>query len=122
MITAVEIATYRVGMFELDSVTQRPIPGYTADERWNGWACPYFDKSAADDLVAQLNESYAQLGQPRRAFYDAGRDVYVTPYDGGDQDDWESWGVQIITIEGEKRAVYPIGDFSWCWIERDPSK
>lgn len=113
-----EISTYRPGLFELDSVTPRPVAGYTADQRWNGWACPYFDKSAADDLVAQLNESYAYYGESRRAYYDDARDVYVTPYDGSDEDDWDTWGVQTIIVQGKERAVYPIGAFCWCWIER----
>lgn len=116
-----ETVICRRGKFELDSITEEPVSGYTRDERWNGWACPYFDKSGADDLIAQLNKSYAHFGEPRRAFYDTTRDVYVTPYDGGDEDEWDTWGAQTIVVEGNERVVYPIGAFCWCWIERAPN-
>src|SRR5262245_31762270 len=29
-----------------------PFDGYTYGRTWNGWACPYFPKPAADQLMA----------------------------------------------------------------------
>jgi hypothetical protein len=107
----------RSGNFILGCVAETLIHGYTMGEHWNGWACPFLEKAAADALILQLNDSYQRFGEPRRAYYDAGRDVFVTPYDGGDDDEWDSWGAEIINVDGAERKVYSIGSQAWCWIE-----
>ncbi len=58
-----KVATYRVGNFMLDSVTEESVAGYAAGERWNGWACPYFDKTGVNNLIAQTRMSGIRGGQ-----------------------------------------------------------
>jgi hypothetical protein len=96
--------------------------GYTADERWNGWACPYFTLEQASKIVQRHNalcEDSQQHGEdprfPRhlaaRAWYDEHADEFCFPLVASDEVDrfGSSWR------DGLK--LYPVGAFGWTWAQ-----
>ena len=44
--------------------------GYTLDDRWNGWACPYFELETAKKLVALYNEMSIEYDQESLLYWD----------------------------------------------------
>lgn len=109
---------YRKSFFSMDCLPEDPsgwLPGWTAGDRWNGWACPMFDREAAD-LFCTLTERDPGMYQTR---YDAKADAYVSTNQDGEVED-RAEGCDI-EVAGRKIRVYDIGSHSWCWIE-DPKR
>ena len=71
-------------------------------EEWNGWACPYFDKSEVERMAVWLPEFDDSL------VYSEQDDAYITTYDPGCP---EIFGA----IEVDGLRLYPIGNGSWTW-------
>ena len=67
----------REGVFHLDLFTDKAgnithtFPGYTLNERWSGWACPYFTKEQVQAIVIAWHELGAE------AKFDTGSDKFV---------------------------------------------
>lgn len=76
------------------------------DERWNGWVCPYFEKSEAMAMNAWLSEFDDEL------VYSSTADSFTTTYDVDCPEVFHA-----IDINGMK--LYPIGNGSWTWIMVD---
>ena len=57
--------------FTIDTLGERVFDGYTKDEHWNGWACPYFTFEQAQSIVTAHNDN----GWPAR--YDQVQDQFV---------------------------------------------
>lgn len=55
--------------FSLDTLGNQVFDGYTRDEDWNGWACPYFTFEQAERIVQAC-----QAGISTR--YDAALDAF----------------------------------------------
>lgn len=73
-----------------------------SDDTCNGWACPYFEKSEGERMVAWLPESDDSL------VFDEATGTFTTTYD---PDAPESFAG--IDIDG--MHLYPIGNGSWMW-------
>jgi len=101
----------------------RDYPGYTLRESWNGWACPFFEKAAADQLLADLAADVEQSDDPTTLSYlnEVGRDTYIIQQQSTDDGGFEVVeaieGIDLPTAEGV-RHVYPIGAHIWTWQER----
>ena len=80
--------------------------GLSFDERWNGWAIPYFTKEVALEIVAQMPD-HLRYSEDIDAF------VYNDLEATGDESCNEYFGADY--IDGEK--YYSIGGCSWCWDE-----
>ena len=96
--------------FTIDTLGERVFDGYTNDEDWNGWACPYFTLEQAQSIVA----AYHEHGWP--AHYDQTNDhfVFSMKHAGGDEDEVYS------PVKGEEGLkLYPIGTANWIWEEED---
>lgn len=106
----------RQSTFMLDALGERPFPGYTGGEAWNGFACPYFDFDQAQVLVAAWRE------QGWAAHYDETADAFVfsvnQDFETGKSDESEAFAA--VEIEGHK--FYPIGAFGWTWEEQHDHK
>jgi hypothetical protein len=85
-------------------------------ERWNGWACPYFEHPEANRLLM------AQIAAGHAARYDGERDAYIFAYGIEDPDyqpndpRWigeDPWVFAGMDLEGHH--VYPIGAWAWTW-------
>lgn len=78
------------------------------EDEWNGWACPYFEKSEVECMSAWLPEFDDGL------VYDEATDTSTTTYD---PDAPESFtGTDI-----DGMHLYPIGNGSWAWSIVDGS-
>ena len=83
---------------------------YCDEHRWNGWACPYFEKEQAEKVIDWLQNDCDVI-----VAYDETNDAYITRYKDDDESDAETWkGIDVKTVDGVKH-VYSIGGWSWCW-------
>lgn len=92
-------------LFTIDSV-EAIFEGYTDGRHWNGWACPYFTKKVADEIMRVNNESYCGVAYQMR--YDEKQDAFIQE-DGYD----EPYVIEGIDIDG--LHLYPIGTMCWIW-------
>ena len=81
---------------------------YDPAVRWNGWLCPYFDRSNAEAVAAWASVS------PEYVFEWEGDDLYMTDMRGEDDADpvREHCGPHA---EGPGKGLYSIGSFAWVW-------
>ena len=94
-------------LFTIDGFAYAYI-GYTDHTRWNGWACPYFEK----DEALRVMEGYNECAESP-IFYNADYDTFY--HFGTDSFDGEMWrGYDIHTEDGIKH-LYGIGAGSWVW-------
>lgn len=83
--------------------------GYENGKRWNGWACPLFEKSVADKIcsIASDNETIS-------IEYDKQKDTYsIKSLDNSFEDDF--YEGKDYEIDGQIKHLYPIGSGLWCW-------
>ena len=97
--------------FKIESLGYETFDGFTKDEEWNGWACPYFTFEQAQKVLKNYNELRKIIGQKNLAFYDSMAEAFVFPSD----DQYESETFKAINESGEQ--YYPVGAFNWIWEE-----
>ncbi len=90
--------------FTIESYENQFFEGYTQDEDWNGWACPYFTFEESQKVV----EAHRKTGQEAR--FDKNSNTFYF----NNQDEVEFY--QHLEFEGIK--LYPIGNSTWIWEER----
>lgn len=95
----------RKSLFTIDSFNAI-FEGYTQGQHWNGWACPYFSKKVADEIMRINNESYCGVAYQMR--YDKEQDAFIQE-EGCD----EPYVIKGIDIDG--MHLYPIGTMNWIW-------
>lgn len=93
-------------LFSLEGIDAL-LPGTTKGNKWNGWACPYFDYNQARGVMQTWNAALTN-GEGRMR-YDAERDAFVCVVEGEE----EVFGAT--EVYGIK--MYGIGNGSWCWDE-----
>lgn len=103
------------------AILPHEFEGYSADERWNGWACPYFTFDQAMRVVQQHNALYRQSQEHREdrrfphlggeAWYDEQADEFCFPADGG-----ELYRFGSAWRDGLK--LYAIGTYEWTWSQK----
>ena len=77
-----------------------------SSERWNGWACPFFGRVAADRIVRTVeNDDYTRI------FWDG--DTVVVVSNPGDPTDEYVDRIDGTVIDGVR--YWPIGAYSWTW-------
>lgn len=94
--------------FSTDPLGNRIFDGFTQDENWNGWACPYFTFDQAQQIV----QAYQENGM--KAWYDGASDAFSFEIDAGEGEK------EIDTFPSQEmngKKVYPIGAFCWIWEE-----
>lgn len=112
-----EPSPFRRASFTIDSLPAT-YPGITRNERWNGWAVPYFEKEAALKIAADYERVAQEEGgdvAEARAWYDEGSDAFHF-YD-PINDDEVTCEVVTITVAGEEVRAYPVGTREWTWEE-----
>lgn len=81
--------------------------GYSTTHQWNGWECPLFPKSSADEIQQYYNNEYCGMK------YDEETDCYIADYP---QDDCsEQYDGQDYVVNGKIEHLYAIGSHEWCW-------
>lgn len=103
----------REAKFSHESLGESEFGGYTRDEDYNGFACPYFTYDQAM-LVLQ-----AWIEHGLAANYDENTDEFVFEVSEGEAGD-ESQRFSAIYADGLK--LYPIGVFEWKWEEIENSR
>ena len=103
----------REAKFSHESLGDSEFRGYTRDESYNGFACPYFGYDQAI-LILQ-----AWLEHGLAANYDENTDEFVFEVSGGEAgNEFQRFGA--IYADGVK--IYPIGVFEWIWEEVEISE
>lgn len=100
----------RPGTFFISELGDKEFQGYTMEEKWNGWDCPYFESAEA---VSILNASQAN-GYTWEYDIISGSFLVVHTED---QQDWPPlrFPAVTITVRGKDLVVYPIGSWVWSW-------
>jgi hypothetical protein len=88
--------------FAIETFPGREFVGFTKDEDWNGWACPYFIFDEGMKIVEASGTGNAR--------YDDDNDQFVFMLG----DDEETYPAVI--ENGQK--LYPIGNGAWIWEEK----
>ncbi len=82
------------------------LPAWLNGLRWNGWAQPRFEKSAAEKI---MNDTPGM-------FFDPARNAYVLPADlDMGRDEEEVFPAESIDTHDGPVTVWPIGAGYWCW-------
>ena len=108
---------FRRATFVIDGLPGT-YPGITRDERWNGWAVPYFEKEAALEVAENYERAAREGGgdtAEARARYDEGSDAFRL-YDPIYEEEVVYGGISA-EVSGEAMTVYPIGTREWTWEE-----
>lgn len=95
----------RKSLFTIDGF-EAIFEGYTDGRHWNGWACPYFTKKVADDIMHvnnKLNDEEYHM------HYNAETDTFSRT-SGFEEIEDEFQGVDINGLH-----LYPIGTMCWIW-------
>lgn len=86
--------------------------GYTNEDHWNGWACPWFTFSVAEQMMTALNASVGE----QHLTYDKESDTFVHTID--EENVYEFKGEDIQTEDGVLH-LYPIGTACWIWDDAE---
>lgn len=92
--------------FKLEPLLPNLFTGYLSEQTWNGWACPFFEKSEALRIVEAQNRINKES-----AYYDEAKDVFVFKTD----DEYEEYFAEVI----EGKTFYAIGSGIWIWEEAE---
>lgn len=89
--------------------------GYGDGDSWNGWACPVFERDAAD-RIAEAFRAQGDASVPFEARYDPETDEYVfrDPEDDAD-DEPLTFGSGSIDAGDGPIPVWFIGTRYWTW-------
>lgn len=93
----------RQAKFSIESFGSQTFDGYTLDETWNGWVCPYFTYEEALKIVE------AQKNASGEAWYEKETDQFVFVF----QEESETFS----SVKIENLKLYPVGSGSWIWDE-----
>lgn len=110
------------------------IAAWTNGDHWNGFACPWFDRSQVDTAIAYIRAdaqdaiaAYAvkhnpqsNLGEPwiKIQWDPATETVQCLDHDAPDEP--YAWPAQRIRKpDGAVEPAWPIGAYAWCWLRDD---
>lgn len=82
--------------------------GYDRGDKWNGWACPLFEKSVAENICKKVDD-----GETIITSYDKEKDCFKVK--DVDNDVVSIFYGRNFEIEGEIKHLYPIGSGEWTW-------
>lgn len=80
------------------------------NDKWNGWACPYFERDEVLKMAGWLSDMFTE-----DLVYDAGTDTF-TVYECGEAIE-DACGMDI-----EGHHVYPLGTGWWTWLIVDDNE
>lgn len=92
----------RKTLFTIDGI-EAVFEGYTDGSHWNGWACPWFTKEVADDIMRMTNKDNENVMR----YY---QEIDTYSYYIDDDNNSEFKGKDINGLH-----LYPIGNAYWVW-------
>jgi hypothetical protein len=111
-------------VFRGDFWKTREYTGYTRHDSWNGWACPYFEKAVADQIMADLEADASEAGSLMTLIYndEFDHDAYDVVEQSEDNEDASDvidtvHGFDLVTVDGI-RHVFAVGVGLWTWQEK----
>lgn len=101
----------RKATFVIDSIPDVTFEGYTDGDTWNGWACPYFEKSEAERVLEASQANHYSWS------YDSEQDAFIVrSEDDPEEYEPEVFGAVKRNVEDNGQVtVYGIGAYSWIW-------
>jgi poly-gamma-glutamate capsule biosynthesis protein CapA/YwtB (metallophosphatase superfamily) len=99
----------RKAKFAIDSIPNISFEGYTNGETWNGWACPYFEKSEAEHVLQASEANHFKW------VYNTGQNTFIVYSDDDEAVEEIFEAVQGFLEDGNEIIVYGIGAYSWIW-------
>lgn len=81
------------------------VDGYTLNESWNGWECPYFTFEQAVKIMEHF-EGYYKKGTDTFVFFENDKFTETEEYTSSEHN-----------INDELVRLYPIGSGCWVWEE-----
>jgi hypothetical protein len=103
------MADFHTTQFCIDGLADT-FEGYTSGEKWNGWECPYFAKSVAEQILELSRANgYSWVYQEKTDAF-----AVTHPDDPSDYSPEVFKAAQISTDDGQV-TVYPVGAYSWSW-------
>jgi hypothetical protein len=98
--------------FCIDSINERVFEGYSQGDNWNGWVCPYFEHSVAEQILLACEKNNYNWT------YDLESDAFLVKGKDEPRDCAPEMFTSInIYINNKEFVVYGIGAFSWIWEE-----
>lgn len=92
--------------FKLEPLLPNVFTGYLSEQNWNGWVCPFFERSEALKIMEAQNRISKDS-----AYYDEAADAFVFKTDDEDE---KYFAEQI-----EGKTLYAIGNGIWIWEEAE---
>lgn len=106
------MAEFEKAQFCMDAIEGISFAGYSNGDTWNGFACPYFEKDVAEQVL-QVSTQNGYTWQ-----FDLENDAFIVK---NTQDpeayEPEKFVGRLVTINGGEVKVYPVGAYSWIWGE-----
>ena len=93
--------------FTIDNC-EKYYEGYDRGQSWNGWACPLFEKSVAENICKNVED-----GETIIISYDKEKDCFRVK--DTNNDIVSVFYGKDIEINGETKHLYPIGYGEWTW-------
>ncbi len=95
------------GIFSADETSYN---GWTFEDYWNGFECPYFEKDEADKIMIDM-----------KGRFENDKYIFDDPDYFPDYEEDDAFASQVIeTVEGPKK-VWAIGSWYWTWMKDDES-
>ena len=106
---------FRKTLFNVES-EEVQYGGFTADEHWNGWECPYFEKAVAEKILTD----YSAMGDDNVIWwFDDNNQCFYLNVSETDPGLNDMWSPQRIKVDGVELVVYAIGAQNWRWDETE---
>lgn len=100
--------------FSIDD--NKSFEGYTFNEYWNGWDCPYFTKDVAMEICKEFSCKYDE-NEEFRCFYDEDSDTFYSEDWNTDYEREEIGCPTEINTEDGMIKVYNFSYAGWTWSE-----
>lgn len=98
------IKIHNKAYFTIDSF-HKYFEGYhIPNQRWNGWAMPYFEKEVADKVILETHSINIKYEEEKERYFVVEEDGFSYYID-----------KEIIDTEDGEKEVYGIGSGSWIW-------
>jgi len=110
----------RAALFSIDK--GKSYSGYTFNERWNGWECPYFTKEVAEEICRDFSFTYTFSDsdgnkQECRYFYNEELDTFYGLDENNECTEYEIGVPVVIQTPDGKKKVYDFSIAEWPWGE-----
>ncbi|MEO8612971.1 MAG: hypothetical protein ABI690_34075 [Chloroflexota bacterium] len=104
------MSEYKKTQFCIKGITNTQFQGYTDGDTWNGFACPYFERTVAEQILN--NAAKHGISWLYNYEYDAFIVRSISDPDGYAPEEFQG---HMIAIDGKETRVYGIGAYTWMW-------